>query len=118
MKKIFIFSIILFSFILANNPFFAPTNNFQIGDDRIPEAINMIIPSSPVSLDPTEEITWRIIDSSPPPGRYWCPATGVVRDTIYFLGGRADGGYANSVRSIYAYVPSTNTWINTGLPTL
>lgn len=120
MKRIYFFIIsLLFSFILANTPFLTLTNTSQIIDDRIPEAINGIgQPSLSKFLDPTEEINWQIIDSSPPPGRYWCPATGVVRDTIYFLGGRADGGYANSVRSIYAYVPSTNTWITTGLPTL
>lgn len=65
-------------------------------------------------------IVWSRQQSSPPPGRYWCPGTGVVRDTIYFLGGRIDygGGNTNSTRTIWAYVPATNSWITTGLPTL
>lgn len=63
---------------------------------------------------------WSRRQSSPPPGRYWCPGTGVVRDTIYFVGGRIDhgGGNSNSTRTIWAYVPATNTWITSGLPTL
>ncbi|MEN9978878.1 MAG: kelch repeat-containing protein [candidate division WOR-3 bacterium] len=65
-------------------------------------------------------MVWTSRQSSPPPGRYWCPGTGVVRDTVYFLGGRIDygGGNTNSTRTIWAYVPATNSWITTGLPTL
>ncbi len=65
-------------------------------------------------------MVWPARQGAPAPGRYWCPGTGVVRDTIYFLGGRTDygGGNTNSTRTIWAYVPAENSWITTGLPTL
>jgi N-acetylneuraminic acid mutarotase len=65
---------------------------------------------------PTDSIFW-VTKASAPGGRYWCPGVGIVRDTIYLLGGRGNGGYANSVRSMYAYLPLNDTWI-TNLPTL
>ncbi len=63
---------------------------------------------------------WFTRQSAPLPGRYWCPGSGVVRDTIYFLGGRIDygGGNTNSTRTIWAYVPANDSWITTGLPAL
>lgn len=65
-------------------------------------------------------MVWVSRQSSPAPGRYWCPGSGVVRDTVYFLGGRIDygGGHTNSTRQIWAYVPESDSWITTGLPTL
>ena len=63
----------------------------------------------------TDSILWATKAPSPSPGRYWCPAVGVCRDTIYLFAGRGDGGYANSIRSVYGYVPATNTWV-TNLP--
>lgn len=68
------------------------------------------------SPNPTDSILW-VTKASAPGGRYWCPGVGIVRDTIYLLGGRGNGGYANSVRSMYAYLPLNDTWI-TDLPTL
>jgi N-acetylneuraminic acid mutarotase len=68
------------------------------------------------SPNPTDSIFW-LTKAPVPDSRYWCPAAGLIRDTIYLLGGRGDGGYANSVRTIYAYIPASDTWI-TNLPTL
>jgi N-acetylneuraminic acid mutarotase len=65
----------------------------------------------------TDSILWVTKAPSPSPGRYWCPAVGVCRDTIYLFAGRGDGGYANSIRSVYGYVPATNIWV-TNLPSL
>ncbi|MEO0114016.1 MAG: kelch repeat-containing protein [candidate division WOR-3 bacterium] len=65
----------------------------------------------------TDSIPWVTKTPSPPPGRYWCPAVAVWRDTIYLFGGRGNGSYANSLRSVYAYVPATNSWVTT-LPSL
>lgn len=71
---------------------------------------------SAYSPNPTDSIFW-VTKASAPDGRYWCPGIGIVRDTIYLLGGRGNGGYANSVRSMYAYLALNDTWI-TNLPTL
>uniref|UniRef100_A0A7C6A8B0 T9SS C-terminal target domain-containing protein n=1 Tax=candidate division WOR-3 bacterium TaxID=2052148 RepID=A0A7C6A8B0_UNCW3 len=65
----------------------------------------------------TDSIPWVTKTPSPSPGRYWCPAVAVYRDTIYLLGGRGDGGYANSIRLVYGYVPATNSWV-TNFPSL
>jgi len=32
-------------------------------------------------------LVWVDSTAAPSPGRYWCPGTGVYRDTIWFLGG-------------------------------
>ncbi len=61
-------------------------------------------------------LTWVTRTSAPGLGRYWCPGTGVVRDTIYFCGGRQSN--ALSVRTIFAYDVVNGTWITTGLPNL
>jgi len=61
-------------------------------------------------------LTWYVRTAAPEPGRYWSPGTGVVRDTIYFLGGRQSN--APSIRTITAYDIANGTWITTGLPTL
>ncbi|MEO0067676.1 MAG: kelch repeat-containing protein [candidate division WOR-3 bacterium] len=61
-------------------------------------------------------LVWYNRTSAPSPGRYWCPGTGAVRDTIYFCGGRQQN--ATSVRTITAYDIQNDTWITSGLPTL
>jgi N-acetylneuraminic acid mutarotase len=85
-------SLFIFSIILANE---------------------QVLDSSP---NPTDSI-FRFSKAPVPDGRYWCPGVGLVGDTIYLLGGRGDGSYANSVRTIYGYIPASDTWI-TNLPTL
>ncbi|MDH5684792.1 MAG: hypothetical protein OEZ20_10035, partial [candidate division WOR-3 bacterium] len=64
----------------------------------------------------TDSIPWETKAPSPPPGRYWCPAVGVVRDTVYLLAGRG-GTTGNSIKSVYGYDVATNTWVTT-LPDL
>jgi len=88
----------------------------------LPSGLAVRSPVAPLFLSDSGSfgMVWISRQNAPAPGRYWCPGTGVVRDTIFFLGGRIDygGGNTNSTRTIWAYVPATNTWINTGLPTL
>jgi hypothetical protein len=67
-------------------------------------------------IDGSDRITWTTLPPSPAMARYWCPGTGVVRDTIYFLGGR--GSPTGTLAEIIAYVPANNSWVTTGLPTL
>jgi hypothetical protein len=61
-------------------------------------------------------LSWVDSTAAPSPGRYWCPGTGVYRDTIWFLGGRMSAQV--STRSMTAYDITNNQWITSGLPTL
>ncbi len=72
-------------------------------------------PPSPKML--LGDLIWNNRTSAPSPGRYWSPGTGVVRDTIYFCGGR-DQIANSSVRTITAYDVQNEIWITSGLPTL
>jgi hypothetical protein len=111
MKKSFIILFIaMFSILIANSidsdcaPISATINNNSI--------------SAPVlnTNDPGDPITWTTLTPSPAVARYWCPGHGVVRDTIWFCGGRTSA--VASINEIIAYVPANNTWVTTGLPTL
>lgn len=64
----------------------------------------------------SDELVWDELTPAPSPGRYWCPGTGVYRDTLWFLGGRMAA--QTSTRSITAYDIANDTWITSGLPTL
>ncbi len=64
----------------------------------------------------SNQLEWFNRTSAPSPGRYWSPGTGVVRDTIYYLGGRQQN--APSVRTITAYDVQNGVWITSGLPNL
>ncbi len=61
-------------------------------------------------------IVWVTKTSAPSPGRYWSPGTGVVRDTIYYLGGREAAN--PTVANIAAYDIAADAWITSGIPTL
>lgn len=88
-------------------------------DDCIPNAVvsaNQVI-TNPIPIDAPDAITWTTLTPSTAQARYWCPGSGVYRDTIWFCGGR--GLSPNiSLNDIVAYIPATNTWVTTGLPTL
>lgn len=77
--------------------------------------VNYRQPAPPAPLS----ITWNY-KASAPSGRYWCPGTGMVRDTLWFCGGRVDygGGNTNSTRTIHGYDCVNNVWITSGVPTL
>jgi N-acetylneuraminic acid mutarotase len=64
----------------------------------------------------SDVLTWDTLTPAPSPGRYWCPGTGVYRDTLWFLGGRMSAQV--STRSIVAYDITSGTWISSGLPSL
>ena len=81
-------------------------------DDSNP-ANDTLVRQTMVSM-PT--LVWAELTAAPSPGRYWCPGTGVYRDTLWFLGGRMSA--QTSTRSMTAYDIATGTWIDTGLPTL
>ncbi len=61
-------------------------------------------------------LVWYARTAGPAPARYWCPGTGVVRDTIYYLGGRTAA--SASIRQIVAFDVASGTWISSGLPVL
>ncbi len=61
-------------------------------------------------------LVWVDSTAAPSPGRYWCPGTGVYRDTVWFLGGRLSAQV--STRSITAYDVANDAWISDGLPSL
>ena len=61
---------------------------------------------------PTDVLTWTT-RAVAPLQRYW-GAVGSRLDTIYLAGGRM--GTAASTRTMLAYVPATDTWINSGQP--
>jgi len=106
MRKIILVILIAVGTILA----------YDMTSDLAPtqQVVDGITPSNP---NPSPLIiTWTLKTPGVAPARYWCPGTGVVRDTIYFLGGRTSA--AVSINSIHAYVPATDVWISTGLPTL
>lgn len=63
-----------------------------------------------------QALTWSQLTAAPSPGRYWCPGTGVYRDTLWFLGGRMAA--QTSTRTMTAYDIASGTWIASGLPTL
>jgi N-acetylneuraminic acid mutarotase len=67
------------------------------------------VPSNPSTFG----MIWSTWAPAPTPGRYWCPGSGMLRDTIYLLGGRADlgGGNTNSTNQVIAYVPAADTWL-------
>lgn len=87
-------------------------------DDCVPNAVvstDKVI-TNPIPFDDPDPVTWTTLPPSPAEARYWCPGTGVLRDTIWFCGGR---GQTNiSLNTIIAYVPATGVWVTTGLPTL
>jgi N-acetylneuraminic acid mutarotase len=89
----------------------------DLTSDLAPSVKTSVQQNNPAPTLGTDSILWVSKAASPTPGRYWCPAVGVVRDTIFLLGGRGDGGYANSIRLVYGFVPATNTWV-TNLPSL
>jgi N-acetylneuraminic acid mutarotase len=111
MKNIIIFTIILGFLTTASA--YLPTDDCVPGANFSADNTNMI---NPTPTDDPDPITWTTLSPATTTARYWCPGTGVVRDTIWFLGGRLSN--AASIREIVAYVPSSNTWINTGLPGL
>ncbi len=82
---------------------------------NVSDGVNKNLPS-PTQVLPGDLI-WSNKNSAPGSGRYWCSGTGVVRDTIYFCGGR-DMLANSSVRTITAYDIQNSTWITAGLPTL
>jgi len=61
-------------------------------------------------------LLWVDSTAAPSPGRYWCPGTGVCRDTIWFVGGRMSAQV--STRSMTAYDITNDAWITDGLPAL
>jgi N-acetylneuraminic acid mutarotase len=61
-------------------------------------------------------LVWADSTAAPAPGRYWCPGTGIYRDTLWFLGGRMSA--QTSTRSMTAYDITSGTWIDTDLPKL
>jgi N-acetylneuraminic acid mutarotase len=93
---------------------------YSITDDCVPggfaptEKTNVANPPQPI--DDPDPITWTTRTPSPALARYWCPGTGVVRDTIWFLGGRSSS--IVSLNEINAYVPAADAWVTTGLPVL
>jgi len=108
-KSLFVLSILIFSLAIASS----------YDSDRAPINVsndNVIINPTINSDDPGDPITWTTLTPSPAIARYWCPGTGVVRDTIWFCGGRTSA--VASINEIIAYVPATNTWVTSGLPTL
>jgi hypothetical protein len=92
---------------------------YTITDDCIPGGFNPVensIVNPPHPFDGADPITWTARTPSPVVGRYWCPGSGVVRDTIWFCGGRTSA--AASIADIVAYVPASDAWVTTGLPVL
>jgi len=76
-------------------------------------AIPSVVGPQPVCMP---YLSWVDSTAAPSPGRYWCPGTGVYRDTIWFLGGRMSAQV--STRSMTAYDITNDVWITDGLPTL
>jgi hypothetical protein len=107
------FSLTLFLILGASLTIGSP----DLTSDLAPNVKTPLQQYIPTPVQTTDSIPWVTKAPSPAPGRYWCPAVGVCRDTIYLLGGRGNGGYANSIRLVYGYVPATNTWVTT-LPSL
>ncbi len=86
----------------------------DISSDLAPGANKEMKEYFPPPPSSTDTILWETKAPSPDPGRYWCPAVGVVRDTIYIFAGRG-GATANSINLVYGYDVVTNTWV-TSLP--
>ncbi|MFO7675347.1 MAG: kelch repeat-containing protein [bacterium] len=84
--------------------------------DAVPSSGGEVDSPFSIVVGGTEDITWEARTAAPAPARYWSPGTGVVRDTIYFLGGRQSN--AASVRTIFAYDIANDVWITSGLPNL
>jgi len=91
--------------------------------DRAPASSNLSdgVPSSDhansgPSMAAVLDLVWVDSTAAPSPGRYWCPGSGVYRDTIWFLGGRMSAQAAT--RSMTAYDIVNDQWITTGLPSL
>jgi len=84
---------------------------FDPTSDLVPEAQP---PSDRMVYDypHTDAITW-VTRAIAPLQRYW-GAVGSRQDTIYLAGGRMAS--AVSTRTMLAYIPATNTWINSGQP--
>ena len=110
MKKIFIIlCATIFSIAFANS----------YDSDRAPINVtsdnNVITEPSVYSDGPTDPITWTTMAPCPSAGRYWAPGYGVIRDTIWYCGGRSPAG---SINEIIAFIPGTGTWATSGFPTL
>jgi hypothetical protein len=61
-------------------------------------------------------LVWVDSTAAPSPGRYWCPGTGLCRDTLWFLGCRMSAQV--STRSITTYDVASGTWATSGFTLL
>ncbi len=108
MRKILLISLLVLTMGLT----YAASN---MASDLAPKTPVVLSPNKPAGPPSPFNISWATMAPLNGVGRYWCPGTGVVRETIWFLGGRTADATLPSIDSIVAYVPATNTWINNGL---
>lgn len=91
-----------------------PTGTADRVIDPTSDLVPGVQPSVMVPQNPprTDALTWTT-KTPAPLTRYW-GAVGARQDTVYLAGGRM--GTAASTRTMLAYIPATNAWINSGQP--
>jgi hypothetical protein len=115
MKKLMLLTLVL---ALAGSAWAAntllPTGTADRVFDPTSDLVPGVQPSAMVPQNPpqTDALTWTT-KAAAPLQRYW-GAVGTGRDTIYLAGGRMAA--AVSTRTMLAYIPATNAWINSGQP--